>query len=275
MMKNKLKLAIIFSFAFIALAIFVPIGETQTKVKTASEEFKSITVLKDMPADQMGKVMNQMSASLGVNCNFCHAENDFAKEGFEHKDIAREMIKMTFELNKKYFNGRPEINCNSCHNGKAHPSPSFPLMPSKPAEERPKQPEKKPTIEEILAKYETALGGKTKLDKITTRHIKAQRIEPDNKTIEAEEIWTKGNKSLIKTIYPSKQDGDYIIKEIFDGTDGWKLGNDQKIELKADEIENIKRDAQIFANPNLKAIYAKLEFRLLDKLDGKDVYIAS
>ncbi len=269
-MKTKIKLIAISTFAFFALAFLAPKSDMQTKVETAGQKFKSIKVLNDMPADQMGKVMNQMSSSLGVNCAFCHASNDkdYEKEGFEHKDTAREMVTMTFELNKKYFNGRPEINCNSCHNGKSHPQAVFPLVAAKPAEERPKQPEKKPTIEEVLAKYETALGGKAKLDKITSRYIKAQRIEPDGKTIEAEEIWTKGEKSLIKTTYDK-----YVVSEMFDGTNVLKLGNNEKIELKADEIEQIKRDAQIFANPNLKAVYAKIEFRFVDKLDGKDVNI--
>ena len=175
---------------------------------------------------------------------------------------------MTFGINKSYFNGRPEINCNSCHQGKNHPQAVFPLVAAKPAEERPKQPETKPTIEDILAKYETALGGKTKLDKITSRQIKAQRIEPDEKTVETEEIWQKGSKTLAKTMY-----GTIAIVETFDGTNVWKKSNNDAIELKADEAENIKRNAQIFANPDLKAVYSKLEFRFVDKLDGKEVYI--
>ena len=97
---------------------------------------------------------------------------------FEHKDIARNMLKMTFELNKNYFEGKPEINCNSCHQGRPHPQSAILLMPVV-REERPAQPEKKPSVEEILAKYETALGGKANLAKIKSRQIKAQRIEPD------------------------------------------------------------------------------------------------
>lgn len=273
-MKTKIKIIAIFTFAFFACVFFVPKGQTQTKVETAGQKFKSIKVLNDMPADQMGKVMNQMSASLGVDCKFCHASNDgdYEKEGFEHKDIARNMLKMTFELNKNYFEGRPEINCNTCHQGKAHPQPSFPLKPLV-QEERPKQPEKKPLVDEILAKYETALGGKANLAKITSRQIKAQRIEPDGKTFEDEEILQKGGKMSIATIYPSKQYGDYTVKEIFDGTTAFKLGNGAKIELKTDEIEQIKREAQLFANPNLKAIYQRFDFRAIDKIDGREVYV--
>ncbi len=275
-MNTKLKIITIFTFALFALAFFVPKGETQTKVETAGQKFKSIKVLNEMPAEQMGKVMNMMSASLGVDCKFCHASNDgdYEKEGFEHKDMARKMLKMTFDLNKNYFDSRPEINCNTCHKGISHPQPSFPLKPTV-VEERPKQPDKKPTVDEILAKYETALGGKVNLAKITSRQIKAQRIEPDGKTFEDEEILQKGSKMSVTTIYPSKQFGDYVIKEIFDGTTAWKIGNKEKIELKSDETEAIKREAQLFVNPNLKEIYAKMDFRFVDKIDGREVYLVS
>lgn len=273
-MKRTIKISIVLVFALFACLFFTPKGETQTQVETAGQKFKSIKVLSNMPADQMGKVMNMMSSSLGVNCKFCHASNDgdYEKEGFEHKDIARKMLQMTFDLNKNYFDGRPEINCNSCHQGKSHPQPTFPLAP-KTAEERPAQPEKKPTIDELLAKYETALGGKAGLTKINSRQIKANRIEPDGKTFEEEEILQKGSKILVKTIYPSKQYGDYVINEIFDGTAVWKIGNGAKIALKPDEIEQIKRDSQLFVNPNLKDIYPKMDVRFLEKLDGKEVWI--
>src|SRR5215204_1129049 len=255
-MNKKLKIISLFIFTIFALAFFTPEGQTQTKTETAGQKFKSIKVLNEMPADQMGKVMNMMSASLGVNCNFCHASNDgdYEKEGFEHKDMARQMLKMTFEMNRNYFEGRPEINCNSCHQGKSHPQATVPLAPVV-QEPRAAQPEKKPTVDEILAKYATALGGRVNLEKITSREIKAQRLEPDGKTFEDEVILQKGSKMAVQTIYPSKQYGDFVVKEIFDGSVAAKFGNGTKIELKADETEQIKRESQIFINPNLKTIY--------------------
>ena len=267
---KTLKLLIITGFFAAALAFIAPVGNTQTKVETAGQKFKSIKVLNDMPADQMGKVMNMISASLGVDCKFCHASNDgdYEKEGFEHKDMARKMMKMVFDMNKTQFDGRPEINCNSCHNGKSHPQPSFPLTAAKPPEERPKQPDVKPTADEILAKYEAALGGKEKITKITAREIKASRVEPDGKNTEPEEIFQKGKKIVANTMY-----GKYVVSELFDGKEFWKFGDNSKIDLKTDEIEQGRREAQIFANPDLKPIYATLEFRFLDRIDGRDVYM--
>ena len=81
-MKTKIKITTLFTFALFALAFFLPKGEMQTKqVETAGQKFKNIKVLNEMPADQMGKVMNLFSASLGVNCSYCHVSNDadFAK----------------------------------------------------------------------------------------------------------------------------------------------------------------------------------------------------
>jgi hypothetical protein len=251
-------------------------GKMQTQDETAGQRFKSIKVLNDMPADQLGKVMNMMSASLGVDCKFCHDSNDgnFEKEGFEHKDIAREMLAMTFELNKTYFKGRPEVNCNTCHHGVSHPQPSFPLE-APPQPERAKRLEKPVPIEYVLAKYETALGGKTNLAKITSRQITAKRFEPDGKTFENETILQKGDKMAIATTYSSKEYGDYVISEIYDGTNAAKFGGTKDLHVKADELEQIKREAMIFANPNLKDIYKQLEVRAIDKIDGREVYLVT
>jgi hypothetical protein len=242
----------------------------RAQVETAGQKFKSIKVLNDMPADQMGKVMNMMSASLGVDCKFCHASNDgdYEKEGFEHKDTARKMIKMVFDLNKTQFNGRPEINCNSCHNGKSHPQPSFPLTAAAAAVERPKQPEKGPTADELAAKYHAALGGADKVAAIKSRVIKANRVEPDGKTVEPETIWLSNGSYRSDIAY-----GKYVVTEIFDGTTGKKFGDGSAIELKTDEIEQIKREGQLFFPADLKAIYPKMEFRIIDRIEGKEVYV--
>lgn len=267
-MKKLLQISIIISFSFAAFVIFAPYGSTQTRVKTAGEEFKNIKVLNSMPADQMGKVMNQMTASLGVDCKFCHVSNDvdFEKEDSEHKATAREMLKMVFELNKTYFNGRPEINCNSCHKGTSHPQAVFPLAPSI-AIERPKQPAVKPTVDSILDSYNASVGAGN-FSKITSRVVKAIRMESDNKTSESEEIFQKGGKLRTETTY-----GGIVISEIFNGTDAWKLSGGSAISLHQDEMDEIRREAQFFGGADLRNLFTKFEYLRLDRIDGKDVYV--
>lgn len=269
-MKQKIKIIVLLIFLCGSAVLFTRTGQmqtTQTQTLIAGQKFKNIKVLNDMPADQMGKVMNLMSASLGVNCNFCHVGYDFEKDGKEEKETAREMIRMTFELNKNYFGGRQEISCNTCHNGRAHPQ-SVPNLNLAKSEERPVQPKTLPTVEQVLDKYVSALGGRQNLEKITSRYIKANRVEPDG-TIEPEEVWQKSpDKYLLVTKYPN-----YTVSEAFDGNQVWKRGNADEIVLKPDEIEQVKREAALFAPLRLAEIYQKMETVAVDKIDGREVYL--
>src|SRR4051812_26764498 len=121
-MNIKIKLAVIAIFAISVGVFFVRPGQTQTKVKTAGEVYKNIKVLNDLPADQLINVMQFFNGSLGVNCNFCHVPNEWAKDDKEEKGAARNMIKMTLGINKDNFDGRLEVSCATCHNGRSHPA---------------------------------------------------------------------------------------------------------------------------------------------------------
>ncbi|MEP7076600.1 MAG: c-type cytochrome, partial [Acidobacteriota bacterium] len=247
----------------------VTTAQTQpAQTVTAGQQFKNIKVLNDMPAEQLGKVMNIFSASLGVHCDFCHVGEDFEKDGKKEKETAREMIRMTLGINKDHFRGRPEVSCNTCHNGHEQPRGVPSLAPVAAAEERPKQPNTKPTADQIVAKYLEALGGTVKLEKVTSRVIQAERLEPDGKTSEPESAWFKTGKYIAKTTY-----GNTIVSEGFDGIKGWKAGNKQAIWMKPDEAEQLKREAELFSPANIKTIYPKMDFRFVDRIDGRDVNV--
>lgn len=269
-MRNSIKLIVILTVIFFAtLALAQTRQFAQTQTVTAGQQFKSIKILNDMPADQMGKVMNMISASLGVDCKFCHESNNggYEKEGFEHKETARKMIRMVFDLNKAQFNGRPEINCNSCHNGRSHPQPSFPLTAAAVPPARPKQPEKGPTTDQIADKFIAAIGGAEKIGAIKTRVIKANRVEPDGKTTEPETIWLSDGQYRSDVAY-----GKYVVTELFANDTGTKYGDGTVIELKADEAEQIRREGQLFFPLNIKATYPKMDFRSIENINGTEAY---
>jgi hypothetical protein len=109
--------------------------------------YKNLKVLpKNTNKKQMDSVMHHFATALGVRCNYCHQYNaeqkamDFASDANEHKGAARNMMKMTQKLNKKYFHvsdvksltAKLEVNCYSCHNGKAHPTTQLPPPPPRP-----------------------------------------------------------------------------------------------------------------------------------------------
>src|SRR5258708_12869809 len=47
--------------------------------KTASQQFKNIQVLKDVPADQLIPAMQFITSSLGVDCEYCHVQHPSTK----------------------------------------------------------------------------------------------------------------------------------------------------------------------------------------------------
>src|SRR3982750_3601046 len=101
-MKQKIKIAVTLTFLSASAFVFTRPGSMQTgpaakadTVKTAGEVFKNIQILKDMPADQLDRVMGIFTGALGVKCNFCHVPGQWEKDDKEEKRTAREMIKMT------------------------------------------------------------------------------------------------------------------------------------------------------------------------------------
>jgi hypothetical protein len=108
--------------------------------------YKNLKVLpKNTTKKQMDSVMHHFTGSLGVKCNFCHVFNtekkalDFASDDNKHKNISRDMMRMTARLNKKYFDiknsksldAKLEVTCFTCHNGKEHPGTLPPPPPKK------------------------------------------------------------------------------------------------------------------------------------------------
>jgi recombination DNA repair RAD52 pathway protein len=116
-----------------ALAVFVFIGIAAVK-QPVNDKFKNLQVLpKNITADSLDKIMDGFNAGLGVDCKFCHSWNqeiykmEFEKDIKPEKEIARKMMQMTMDINKKYFQFNEDVNaaqvqavtCYTCH--KAEP----------------------------------------------------------------------------------------------------------------------------------------------------------
>ena len=100
-------------------------------------EFKNLKVLpKNISENALQRIMEiDCNQALGVNCDYCHVkvegkdELDFVSDAKGEKEAARSMMRMTMEINKKYFGmERPmigdslmSITCKSCHRGEPYP----------------------------------------------------------------------------------------------------------------------------------------------------------
>ncbi len=261
---------LILSFlVFLVFPILVSDAQPSGEKELAGEKFKNVTVLTSMPADQMGKVMNIISASLGVNCNYCHEGTNFAKENVGHKETARKMLSMTLSLNQSAFGGKAEVTCNTCHRGQSRPLDAIQLDAVRKSVV-PSKLERKLTADEILSKFYVTLGGKDKLDAIKTRHVTAERVEPTGKR-EPEELWqTATGLSRMTTQY-----GKLVVVEGFDGQNAWKDANGNAIELKSDEAEQIRMEAVIAFGLGVPINYTSLAFTTTNRIDDREVYQVS
>lgn len=114
----------------LSLSAFMPKPEPEPKAK-------NLKVLpKNISKEELDKVMDDFKLALGVRCSHCHApmkdnpkKLDFASDEKPEKETAREMMRMTAKINKKYFheamkegNTIAKIACITCHNGKTEPA---------------------------------------------------------------------------------------------------------------------------------------------------------
>jgi hypothetical protein len=99
---------------------------------------------KSMSHDEVVKLMRTFTGDLGVQCEFCHAQNatthrvDAASDANPVKEQARFMIAMTADLNNKYLENLPGkkngdvVTCGTCHRGESHPSVFVPKPQPRP-----------------------------------------------------------------------------------------------------------------------------------------------
>jgi hypothetical protein len=155
-----------------------PAQSAQTSTPLAEQQYKNIKVLKGIPADQIIPAMEFITASLGVDCEFCHVRKErglaFEKDDKKPKGVARKMIEMAMAINKDNFDGKREVTCYSCHRGAAHPvgTPLVAVEGEKPAEhDHDKKPDASalPPADQLFEKYLNASGGADAINKITSR----------------------------------------------------------------------------------------------------------
>src|SRR5690554_559342 len=124
MNNNYLFFGVLFVFCVIQLSFNQAIFYIGYIVE-ADPKYKNLKVLpKDISEENLDAVMDSFNEALGVKCSHCHArgENgrlDFASDANIQKDIAREMMKMTRKINRKYFKENDPMNyavtCYTCN----------------------------------------------------------------------------------------------------------------------------------------------------------------
>ncbi len=141
-MKNKSIKSIVYFVGFFALIAGIGIFYSFTTTGTVTSykggdegKWKNLKVLpQDISEDSLYGLMHEYERALGVDCSYCHKPrkdgriSDFASDELIQKKIARGMMKMTDDLNEKYFDphrdpkeGLVAVRCVMCHRGTPNP----------------------------------------------------------------------------------------------------------------------------------------------------------
>lgn len=237
---------------------------------TAEHAYKNIQVLKNIPANQLIPSMQFITASLGVECGFCHVENHFDQDDKKPKLIARKMMLMMMAINQNNFDGHRQVTCDTCHRGARAPVaiPEIsegPPAPRMQAEEP--LPANLPTADVLINKYVQALGGEKAIAGISS----------------LEESGTASffGREMAVTIYdktPSKRasvmhlpNGDTAT--VFNGETGWtgSPGHPPR-EMPISEVEGEKIDADLQFPLHIRQVFPDLRPGRPENIEGHDAY---
>jgi photosynthetic reaction center cytochrome c subunit len=248
-------------------------------LKKAEEQFKNIQVLKGLPAEQIFPTMQFISASLGVECEFCHVHNAFEKDDKKPKQTARKMMEMMFAINKDNFDGHREVTCNSCHRGSAHPQAVPAVMTEEWREGEPKEAagvgkptETKenagPSGEQLLDKYVQTLGGTAAIHKITSRVMNGT-IDFGGKSVPIDIYSKEPEKRISFTHMP---EGESVTA--FNGREGW-LGTPGRPlrEMHGSDLDGASIDADLHLATHWKAMFSEMRVRGTEKVGDHEAYV--
>ena len=246
--------------------------------KKAEEQFKNIQVLKGVPADQIFPSMQFITASLGVECEFCHVQGAFEKDDKKPKQTARKMMEMMFAINKDNFEGHCAVTCYSCHRGRSVPQ-AIPAVMS--AESRAGNGEMKkpsvavtvsgntaPTAEQLLDQYVQALGGAPAIDKVTSRIMKGT-IDFGGKSLPIDIYSKDPDKRISFTHMP---EGDSVTA--FNGREGWLGSPGHPLrEMHGGDLDSAAMDADLHLATHLKSMFTEMRVEGTEAVDDHATHV--
>jgi len=243
--------------------------------KKAEEVYKNIQLLKRVPSDQVVPAMQFISASLGVQCDFCHVSGAFEKDDLKAKQTARQMMRMMFAINNDNFKQR-EVTCYTCHRGSKDPE-STPVIGEhelRPIErisvkEGDNNTSGEPDADQILSRYIGALGGADALNKISSR-VEKGRVTAFGGRQFAIEVFAKApGKRLTVMHLPS---GDSV--DVFDGQQGWVGAlNTELRQMSGSDLDAARFDTDFYLPLRVRQHFSELQQRPRERVGDREAYV--
>jgi photosynthetic reaction center cytochrome c subunit len=286
--------------------------------KTAGQYYKNVKVLKDLPAVEVHPAMEYITVALGVGCAYCHDPRKFDDDAKPTKRSARNMMQMMFALDNTAFAGKREVTCYTCHRGapigaaeQLLPGQRTPMLPPdpdsyakialpnltldanmgpvRPAPGDPPiippnpnapKPAPLPPAEELLSKYEQAVGaGAVKNAKTIVAKGTVEMTVPNAPGVTgppqighpAVEIDRKAPDKALETI---QMPSGTPARTGYNGEVGWLAGAVAR-ELMGGELQSVQDWAQFVPGLHFQEEHTNVRTVLAETIDGHDVYVVA
>jgi photosynthetic reaction center cytochrome c subunit len=255
----------------------LPGAPVEAQDKPAEPRFKNLQVLKGVPPDQLIPAMQFISASLGVQCEFCHVRDAFEKDDKPTKQTARRMIQMMLALDADQFHGERAVTCYTCHRGSIKPV-SIPMLDST-----------APYVSEARAMVEPSADGRTNLpspDSVIERYVQAvggrAAVQNVSSRVESGTIsFGTGPGFPVEILSQSPSRQAMIVhlpagdsSTVFDGQKGWlRSPAGQVRDMPGSDIEGAKLDADLQFPIDVKKAFEELKVIRTEKLGEHDAIL--
>ena len=255
----------------------------QGSAPKSEQVYKNIQVMKGLPADLMVPSMQFMEIALGVHCVYCH-DADAAKRDLDTKptkNVARAMIRMVNDINKNTFNGKDVVTCYTCHRGSTNPTVVLPYN-DEPAHSTAAVRATMPTVDQLLDRYTTALGGADALAKVAGRTAKGtvtnyahlDQVHPERAptTVTPIEILAKGPDKRMVVQHNIAADA----VNTYDGARGWvRAGAAAARDMRTDELDVAKLENAVMVPSQFKQLLTDLKVEGEDKIGSHSAWVVS
>jgi photosynthetic reaction center cytochrome c subunit len=240
--------------------------------RPAEQVYKNVQTLKGVPVGRWMFIMNMFSKSLGVDCTYCHVENQFEKDDKPTKTAARRMLRMVGSIAREIYKGPTTINCYTCHRGQPKPARPAPAADAKTVEMSKPEISSRgalATVSEVLNRYVKSLGGRAAIESARTRVMKGT-LETQGGMSAPLEVYQKApNKSLTSFRIPG---GDNIVG--FDGATAWIVSPGRKPgNMSASEFAVMKYDVEFYRDIKLEQMFSNISVLGKAVLAGREAYV--
>jgi hypothetical protein len=241
----------------------------------------NLQVLKVLPEPQLFLLMNLVSDSLGVRCDYCHVQDkpdfgktpsnvggwNFASDDKPQKQKAREMMRMVVDLNAKNFQGGPRVTCFTCHRGTTDPArlPPIPSLgtgattPARPA---------LPSVDRVWTNYVSAVGPVGSTARGIGTIMSGWDDRPEGRYGKLEIVVAGTDRYRVTLTTPTG-----TISQGIDGDVAWAATNDRGQRLAGDDVARMRRIGMRYRP--IKERPANLQIAGVTAIAGHDAFVAS